>query len=250
MHPTVGGRDADQTHPNLQPHTREWPTYRNKHTHTPRQFQVQVCLVTERAIPWQVHLITERAISWQVHLSLVLKAFGPLVSLMSWEWTNRNAANRHLELPGTHTYTFVPSRWGWPPFDLLKPGCANSDGFGADKFAHFITTSIATASVSVSQKKNGNLIISNQRWLRALSPRKHMTDQSRKSSPRDGALSASCLYTILMQGKAISRAKMATSWCTPSHGRFLFLNATGDDKSVLTFCHEVIAYSIPKSIFA
>ena len=52
------------------------------------QFQVQVCLVTERAI------------SWQMHLSLVLKAFGPLISHMSWEWTNRNAANRHLELPG------------------------------------------------------------------------------------------------------------------------------------------------------
>ena len=52
------------------------------------QFQVQVCLVTERAI------------SWQVHLSLVLKAFGSLTSLMSWEWANRNAANRHLELPG------------------------------------------------------------------------------------------------------------------------------------------------------
>ena len=52
------------------------------------QFQVQVCLVTERAI------------SWQMHLSLVLKAFGPLISLMSWERTNRNAANRHLELPG------------------------------------------------------------------------------------------------------------------------------------------------------
>ena len=56
--------------------------------HFPGQFQVQVCLVTERAI------------SWQVHLSLVLKAFGPLISLMSWEWTNRNAANLHLELPG------------------------------------------------------------------------------------------------------------------------------------------------------
>ena len=54
----------------------------------PGQFQVQVCLVTERAI------------SWQMHLSLVLKAFGSLISLMSWEWTNRNAANRHLELPG------------------------------------------------------------------------------------------------------------------------------------------------------
>ena len=52
------------------------------------QFQVQVCLVTERAI------------SWQMHLSLVLKAFGSLISFMSWEWTNRNAANRHLELPG------------------------------------------------------------------------------------------------------------------------------------------------------
>ena len=33
------------------------------------RFQVQVCLVTERAV--------------QVHLSLVLKAFGPLISLMS-----------------------------------------------------------------------------------------------------------------------------------------------------------------------
>ena len=33
--------------------------------------------------------------------ALFLKAFGPLISLMSWEWTNRNAANRHLELPGT-----------------------------------------------------------------------------------------------------------------------------------------------------
>ena len=33
-------------------------------------------------------------------LSLVLKAFGPLISLMSWEWTNSIAANRHLELPG------------------------------------------------------------------------------------------------------------------------------------------------------
>ena len=55
------------------------------------QFQVQVCLVAERAV------------SWQVHLSLVLKAFGPLIALMSWEWTNRNAANRHLELPGLKT---------------------------------------------------------------------------------------------------------------------------------------------------
>ena len=35
------------------------------------QFQVQVCLVTERAI------------SRQMHLSLVLKAFGSLISLMS-----------------------------------------------------------------------------------------------------------------------------------------------------------------------
>ena len=52
------------------------------------QFQVQVCPVTERVI------------SWQVHVSLVLKAFGPPISLMSWEWTTRNAANRHLELPG------------------------------------------------------------------------------------------------------------------------------------------------------
>ena len=42
----------------------------------------------------------ERAISWQMHLSLDLKAFRPLISLMSWEWTNRDAANRHLELPG------------------------------------------------------------------------------------------------------------------------------------------------------
>ena len=50
-------------------------------------FQVQACLVTERAL------------SWQMHLSLVLKAFGSLISFMSWEWTNRNAANRHLELP-------------------------------------------------------------------------------------------------------------------------------------------------------
>ena len=29
-----------------------------------------------------------------------LKAFGPLISLMSWEWTNRNAANRHRNSPG------------------------------------------------------------------------------------------------------------------------------------------------------
>ena len=32
---------------------------------------------------------------------------------------------------GTNTPKFVPSRWGWPPFDLLKRGCANSVGFGA-----------------------------------------------------------------------------------------------------------------------
>ena len=28
-----------------------------------------------------------KAISWQMHLSLVLKAFGPLIIRMSWEWT-------------------------------------------------------------------------------------------------------------------------------------------------------------------
>ena len=28
-----------------------------------------------------------------------------------------------------HTQIVVPSRWGWPPFDLLKRGCANSGGF-------------------------------------------------------------------------------------------------------------------------
>ena len=33
-----------------------------------------------------------------MHLSLVFKTFGSLIALMSW--TNRNAANRHLELPG------------------------------------------------------------------------------------------------------------------------------------------------------
>ena len=42
-----------------------------------------------------------------MHLSLVLKAFchdfGSLISLMSSEWTNRNAAHRHLELPGNCT---------------------------------------------------------------------------------------------------------------------------------------------------
>ena len=32
---------------------------------------------------------------------------------------------------GTNKPKFVPSRWGWLPFDLLKPGCANSGGLGA-----------------------------------------------------------------------------------------------------------------------
>ena len=32
---------------------------------------------------------------------------------------------------GTNTPKFVPSRWGWPPFDLLKQSCANSGGSGA-----------------------------------------------------------------------------------------------------------------------
>ena len=34
---------------------------------------------------------------------------------------------RHI---GTKTPKFVPSRWGRPPFDLLKQGCANSAGAG------------------------------------------------------------------------------------------------------------------------
>ena len=32
---------------------------------------------------------------------------------------------------GTNTPKSVPSRWGWLPFDLLKPGCPNSGGFRA-----------------------------------------------------------------------------------------------------------------------
>ena len=38
----------------------------------------------------QVCHVSERAISWQVHVSLVLMAFGPLISFTSWEGTNRN----------------------------------------------------------------------------------------------------------------------------------------------------------------
>ena len=40
-----------------------------------------------------------------MHLSLVLKAFGPLISLLSSKRTNRNAANRHLELPGSERFS-------------------------------------------------------------------------------------------------------------------------------------------------
>ena len=45
----------------------------------------------------------------QMHLSPALKAVGSLISLMSWEWTNRNEANRHLELPG-HNICFADKR--------------------------------------------------------------------------------------------------------------------------------------------
>ena len=69
------------------PH-RMWVGYRVRFSDS-GQFQVQVRLVTERAISWQMHFKFEPC----------LKAFGSLISLMSWEWTNRNAANRHLELP-------------------------------------------------------------------------------------------------------------------------------------------------------
>ena len=74
------------------------------------QFQVQVCLVTERAI------------SWQTHLSLVLKAFGSLMSLVSWEWTNRNTANRHLELPGNRALRLTHVRklkLAVPPLSII-----------------------------------------------------------------------------------------------------------------------------------
>ena len=55
-----------------------------------------------------------------MHLSLVLKAFRSLISLASWEWTNRNAANRHLELPGK----FAPTCTRHPK--RPKPTCTNS----------------------------------------------------------------------------------------------------------------------------
>ena len=53
-----------------------------------------------------------------MHLSPVLKAFGRLISLMSSEWTNHNAANRHLELPGS----FFPDKCPTKIPDLKETG--------------------------------------------------------------------------------------------------------------------------------
>ena len=77
------------------------------------QSQLQVCLGTERTI------------SWQVHLSLVLKAFGPLSSLMSREWTNRNAANLTWN-------SSVQATWKGPPTqNILQNPRPKPQNFGA-----------------------------------------------------------------------------------------------------------------------
>ena len=59
----------------------------------------------------------------------------PRVSRAKWHRSNtprfvasRRGNTSHI---GTNTPKFVPSRWGWLSFDPLKPGCANSGGFGA-----------------------------------------------------------------------------------------------------------------------
>ena len=67
--------------------------------------------------------------------SSLMRAPNPQPNLHSPVWVGRNETDQthpnvasHLGKTshiGTNTPKFVASRWGWPPFDILKPGCAN-----------------------------------------------------------------------------------------------------------------------------